>query len=392
MKSVKVVIVGGGIGGLALAGALRERGIGAEVFERAKSFGNTGSGVELTPNGIKSIDHISAELGAAVRRTGWSSDLHKGDMPIMSWDGKLLKSRGLQVFSAKWGAPAVGILRAELHRLLAEAVNRTGPATVTVHHSATVVAVESGRDSATVRLADGRTVTADVLVGADGVRSIVRATVARDAQPHYLGFTSIRGIAKRPTEYGDGFVVVGPGGHFFAEAVDADRLFWTATTKAPEGHWPAKPIEAARADLLELLGGWTHLVPDTIASSDLADLLATDVHDCPPMEHWHSGRVVLLGDAAHPIGPMLGQGANMALEDAARLADLLASERDVPAALLAYEEARSRRANKILQHSRLIAKVGHTTNPIVNRFRDLMIKTMNRDETYRDKELFSYRP
>jgi salicylate hydroxylase len=392
MKSVKVVVVGGGIGGLALAVALRRRDIEVEVFERAKSFGNTGSGVELTPNGIKSLDRIDPELGDAVRRTGWSSDLHVANMPIMSSDGKPLKSRDLRSFSAKWGAPAVGILRAELHRLLAEAVRRDGSALVAVHHRATVTAVESDGDTALARLADGTAVTADVLVGADGVRSTVRSMVAHDARPHYLGFTSVRGIAKRPAEYTDGFVVVGPGGHFFAEAVDAERLFWTATTKAREGEWPAKPIEVTRADLLELLGGWWQLVPDTIASSDLADLLATDVHDCPPMQRWHSGRVALLGDAAHPIGPMLGQGANMALEDAARLADLLASARDVPAALRAYEAARARRANKIIQHSRVVAKVGHTTNPIMNRIRDLMIKTMNRDETYRDKELFSYQP
>ncbi|MFU8852175.1 FAD-dependent oxidoreductase [Micromonospora sp. SL1-18] len=391
MRSLKVVVVGGGIGGLALAVALRRRGIGVEVFERARSFGNTGSGVELTPNGVKALDHIDPELGAAVRRTGWSSDLHRAPMPIMSADGKVLKHRELQGFAAKWGAPAVGILRAELHRLLAEAVNRPGLAPVTVHHSLAVVGVETTPDSATARLADGRTVAADVLVGADGVRSTLRATVASDAQPRFL-FASVRGIAKRPTEFSDGFVVVGPGGHFFAEAVDGERLFWTATTKAPEGHWPAKPIATTKADLLDLLGGWTHLVPDTIASSDLGDMIATDVHDCPPMERYHSGRVVLLGDAAHPIGPMLGQGANMALEDVARLADLLASGKDVPAALRAYELARTSRANKILQHSRVVAKVGHTTNPVVNRLRDLMIKTVNRDETYRDKELFSYRP
>lgn len=391
MRSLKVVVVGGGIGGLALAVALRRRGVGVEVVERARSFGNTGSGVELTPNGVKALDHIDPQLGASVRDTGWSSDRHRAHMPIMSADGKVLKSRDLRGFSAKWGAPAVGILRAELHRLLAEAVDRPGPAPVTVRHSRAVVAVESTQDSATARLADGHSMTADVLVGADGVRSTLRATVASDAQPRYL-FASVRGIAKRPTEYSDGFVVVGPGGHFFAEAVDAERLFWTATTKAPEGLWPGKPIATTKADLLEMLGGWTHLVPDTIAASELDDLVATDVHDCPPMDRYHAGRVVLLGDAAHPIGPMLGQGANMALEDAARLADLLASDRDVPAALRAYEVARTQRANKILQHSRVVAKVGHTTNPIVNRLRDLMIKTMNRDETYRDKELFSYRP
>ncbi|MFD7288595.1 FAD-dependent oxidoreductase [Streptomyces sp. NPDC059863] len=392
MKSIKVLIAGGGIGGLALAVALRERGISAEVFERAKGFGNTGSGIELTPNGVKSVDRISPRLGEAVRSAGWSSDRHASDMPIMSWDGKLLKSREVGNFPAKWGAPMIGILRADLHRILAEAVHRPGPVPVTVHHQATVVAASSAGDTATVRLTDGRTVTGDLVVGADGVRSTLRSLVAGEVPPRYLGFTSVRGISKRPAQHGDGFVFVGPGGHFFAEAFDDTRLFWTATVNAPEHSWPAKPAERAKADLLELWGEWSAPLPETVASCALEDMVVTDVHDCPPLKRWHTGRLALLGDAAHPIGPVLGQGANMALEDVASLACLL-SEHEVPTALRHYARVRSRRANKIVQHSRLIARLGHTTNPLVGRLRDALIKSMKRrEETYRDKELFSYSP
>lgn len=392
MKSIKVLIVGGGIGGLALAVALRERGISSEVFERARGFGNTGSGVELTPNGVKSVDRISPRLGEAVRRSGWSSDRHAQDMPIMSWDGKLLKSREVGNFPAKWGAPMIGILRADLHRILAEAVSRPGPAEVTVHHQAVVVGASSSGDTATVRLADGRTATGDLVVGADGVRSTLRAVVAGDVPPRYLGFTSVRGISKRPDQHGDGFVFVGPGGHFFAEAFDETRLFWTATVNAPEHSWPDKPVEQAKADLLERWGGWSAPLAETVTSCAPEDMVVTDVHDCPPLKRWHTGRIVLLGDAAHPIGPVLGQGANMALEDVASLACLLA-EHDVPAALRQYGRVRSKRANKIVQHSRLLARLGHTTNPLVGRVRDAMIKSMKRrEDTYRDKELFSYSP
>ncbi|CAM5280642.1 FAD-dependent monooxygenase [Streptomyces spiroverticillatus] len=392
MKSIKVIIVGGGIGGLALAVALRERGISSEVFERAGDFGNTGSGIELTPNGVKSVDCISPRLGEEVRASGWSSERHCQDMPIMSWDGKLLKSREVANFPAKWGAPMIGIRRADLHRILAEAVQRPGRAEVTVHHRAKVCEAYNTGDTATVLLSDGRKATGDLVVGADGVRSTLRTLVAGDVQPRYLGFTSIRGISKRPAQHGDGFVFVGPGGHFFAEAFSDTRLFWTATVNAPEHSWPRKPMEQARADLLRLWGDWSPPLAETVESCAVEDMVVTDVHDCPPLKRWHTGRLVLLGDAAHPIGPVLGQGANMALEDVASLASLLA-EHHVPAALRQYGRVRSQRANKIVQHSRLIARLGHTTNPLVGRVRDALIKSMKRrEDTYRDKELFNYNP
>ncbi|MEU8382553.1 NAD(P)/FAD-dependent oxidoreductase [Streptosporangium sp. NPDC048865] len=393
MKPIKVLIAGGGIGGLALAVALRERGVDSDVFERAKGYGNRGSGIELTPNGVKSLDHISANLGAEVRRAGWTSDRHKDVMRIMASDGRLLKSRDVQAFSSRWDVPLVGILRAELHRLLAEAAASPGPNTVTVHHDSAVASAETSGDRAILRLANGGSVTGDVVVGADGIHSTVRRAVSGAPRPRYLGFTSIRGISPRPSKYGDGFVFVGPGGHFFAEACDEGRLFWTATVNGPEDSWPAKPVAAAKADLLDLWGGWAAPLPETVESCDLSDMVVTDVHDCDPLKRWYSGRVALLGDAAHPIGPVLGQGANMALEDAARLADLLASGKPVPATLRAYERARGRRANKIVRHSRLIAKLGHTHNPVIAKVRDLAIKVVNRrDEVYRDNELFSYQP
>ncbi|MFI9154624.1 FAD-dependent oxidoreductase [Streptomyces sp. NPDC053367] len=393
MGTARVLVVGGGIGGLALAVGLRERGLDVEVFERAASFGNTGSGIELTPNGVKSLDRISPWLGARVRETGWPSTRHRDSMPILSSDGRLLKSRDLAGFPDKWGAPLVGILRAELHRLLVQAVQRPGPGgSVTVHHNARVTAADCAGEAASVRLADGRTVHGDVVVAADGVRSTLRTTVVPEARTRYL-FTSVRGIAKRPAEHSDGFVLVGPAGHFFAEAVDETRLFWTATVKAAEGSWPVKGAERAKADLLELWGDWAQPLPDTVASTDPADIVVTDVHDCAPLARWHTGRLVLLGDAAHPIGPVLGQGANMALEDAAFLSDALARARDIGTALRTYERARSRRANKIVHHSRLIARLGHTTNPVAGWIRDLVIRSLKRrEETYRDKQLFGYTP
>lgn len=390
MQPVRVLVVGGGIGGLALAVGLRDRGAEVHVFERAKTFGNTGSGVELTPNGVKALSCINARLGDEAVRSGWPSTQHRAPVPVLRSDGRLLRIRDLHGFPEKWGAPLVGLLRSELHRLLSEAADRPGPGTLTMHYDATVTAVTGANGRATVELADGCRGEGDVVIGADGVRSTVRGIVVPGSQTRYM-FTSVRGIAPRTEEYTDGFVVVGPGGHFFCEAVDARRAFWTATVKAPEGSWPAKSAQEARDDLLEMWGDWVRPMPDMVRATDPDDIVVTDVHDCSPLPTWLSGRVALLGDAAHPIGPVLGQGANMALEDAAFLAKALTTH-DVPTALRRYERDRRRRANRIIQHTRLIALLGHTTHPLAGRVRDVVVRMQRKDETYRDKELYSYMP
>lgn len=390
MRSVHALVVGGGIGGLALAVGLRDRGAEVEVFERAKSFGNTGSGVELTPNGVKSLSCINAELGGEAVRSGWPSTRHVDRIPVLRADGELLRSRDLAGFPEKWGAPLVGILRSELHRLLTEAADRPGLGKLTVHHDAAVTSVASAAGHASLQLADGRTAEGDVVIGADGVRSTVRGIVVPGSATRYM-FTSVRGIAPRTAEHTDGFVVVGPAGHFFAEAVDAERAFWTATVKAPEGSWPVKSAAAAKDDLLAMWGDWAHPMPAMLMATDPADIVVTDVHDCSPLPTWLAGRVALLGDAAHPIGPVLGQGANMALEDAAFLAKAL-TDHDVHTALRRYERSRSRRANRIIRHTRVVARLGHTTNPVAARLRDVVIRVQRGDETYRDKELYSYTP
>ena len=403
MRPLKVIIAGGGLAGLALGLGLRRHGLDAEVFERTDGFGLTGSGIVLSPNGVKALDHISPALGAELRKTGRPSNPGSRALMLTS-GGKQLAAQPFGDMVGNWGAPLVAIMRADLHRLLTATVTGdlpeagAGTGRLGVHHGTAVTGVTQDASGVTVELSDGRSVTGAVLAGADGVRSVVRAVVERAERgatrpPRYSGFTSVRGSAPRPSVHPEGFISGGRGVQFFCSPVSEERLYWVATVKAPEGSWPAKTLDTARADLRELLGSWHDPVPAMIDSCDPDDFLVTDIHDRPPLRRWSAGRVVLLGDAAHPMSPMLGQGANMALEDAACLADQLAQAASLPEAFTEYERFRVTRANKYASMSRMLGRLGHLSNPLGVAFRDTMIRLMMRGNPDKaNADLYAYRP
>jgi salicylate hydroxylase len=395
LRPLKVLIAGGGVAGLTLGLGLRRHGIDAEVFERTDGFGLVGSGLVLSPNGMKALDHVDRTLGALVRETGRPNTPQAGVL-MFTWRGRRLAAQPFGDLEGNWGAPLVAIMRADLHRLLTAAVAspaQTGAGKLTVHHGAAVTGVTQDDSSVTVALSDGRTITGDVLAGADGVRSAVRAAVLNAGPPRYTGYTSVRGSAPTPSVYPDGFITGGRGAQFFCSAVSGERLYWTCTLRAPEGQWPAKPADQALADLRERLDRWHEPIPSMIDSCDRDDFLVTDIHDRPPLTRWCTGRVILLGDAAHPMSPMLGQGANMAIEDAACLADQLARSASLPEAVTEYERIRIKRANKYARMSGMLGKLGHMSNPLGVAFRDTMIRIMMRGNPDKaNADLYAYQP
>lgn len=382
-----VIIAGGGIGGLALGIALRRHGIEAVVYERAATFGNTGSGIVLAPNGMKAIDHIDPELGAAVRRTGRPDP---GDAPsyMLTERGNVLSARPFGDLEGRWGGPLVPIMRADMHRLLVDAAAAAG---LPVYHGSAITGFTQDNDTVTACLDDGRRVSGDVLVGADGLRSAIRPGVVGDTPLVYSGMTSVRGVAPTPAAYPNGFLTTGRGAQFFAAAVSDARLYWVATFKAPEAAWTARPPEHVMIELQRVYRGWHAPIAAMLAATDAAELVVTDIHDRDPVQRWSAGRVVLLGDAVHPMTPMMGQGANMALEDAARLADLLAHSADVAPAFETYQRERAPRVAKVVKQSRMIAKMGQLSHPVAVAVRNGMMRMMLRgDADKQNAELFGY--
>ncbi|MFF9347195.1 FAD-dependent monooxygenase [Streptomyces sp. NPDC014734] len=342
-----IVVAGGGIGGLAAAAALAGRGMHVTVVERAAAVAGAGAGLMLQPNGVRALDAIGTGLGRRVRAAG--NVLAPDAIRIlMDADGTVLARERLGGGPGH-DAPHLPILRTALQdTLLKEAVGRG----VTLQLATAVVGRTDAPGAVHVHLSDDTTFTADALVAADGINSLVRHRMLGDGPPLYRGYTSVRGHAPATHLGTHSHVVNGRGVQLFVAPVGDGRLYWTAKITAEAGAWPAKGPAGALKDLTDALSHWYAPVVRTLADTDPRDVVVTDIHDRDPAPRWTDGRVTLLGDAAHPMVPALGQGANTALEDAVVLADALAGAGDVPRALLAYERDRLPRTSSVALLSR----------------------------------------
>ncbi|TCO56078.1 FAD-dependent monooxygenase [Actinocrispum wychmicini] len=343
------VVAGGGIGGLATGIILRRNGFHVTVVEQAGRLGQAGSGIMLYPNGVKALDVISPRLGRAVRAAGHVAGPAEV-RPLLTPDGAVFAADPVGRLASGFGAPQISLLRsALLGALLREAWAlglgvRSGVA-VDDH-------VDDG-DQVKVVLADGQVLVADLLVGADGIHSGVRERTLADGPPRYRGFTTVRCRTRAPAEFPSGFVVKGPGLDIFAAPVGGGDLYWTAKIMAAAGVWPAMTPADAFAELVTLVADWDTTLAGVIRGTDIREgIVVTDIRDRDPVADWSRGLVTLLGDAAHPMTPALGQGAGMAFEDAVVLTAALLAQPDTSAALAAYPEERAARIADVVQLSR----------------------------------------
>ncbi|GAA2268370.1 hypothetical protein GCM10010415_37460 [Streptomyces atrovirens] len=343
-----VFIAGGGIGGLAAAAGLAARGFDVTVIERAATLREGGSGLMIQPNGLRAADALGAGVGARVRATGHATAPDEVRV-LMDARGTVLAEEPVGAADGPVGGPPMPVLRSALHRVLLDEAVTAGAAL----RMATTVEDYTGHDDhVTVRFSDGTAATCQALIGADGIHSAVRRRMLGDGPPVYRGYTSVRGRTRGSVLGQRGHVVNGRGIQLFVAPVGDDTLYWTAKITAAEGEWPAKGPEEARRALLAALEGWYPPVVDLVRAADPGDVVVTDIHDREPAARWTDHRVALLGDAAHPMVPALGQGANMALEDAAVLADRLGAHDRIPTALAAYARERMDRTAAVVLSSR----------------------------------------
>jgi 2-polyprenyl-6-methoxyphenol hydroxylase-like FAD-dependent oxidoreductase len=351
-----VAIVGGGIGGLVLALALRERGIGCDVYEQADELREIGAAVALSANGTRElrrlglgepVEAVSDVPSALVIRRGITGEVI-ADHPI-GRDG---------TYEATFGAPYYGVHRVALLMALGERLSGER-----LNLGRRCVGVEESPAGAELHFADGGSAAADLVVGADGVHSVIRPHVAGQVRGRFSGTVGYRGLVpveKLPTLPDPTPLQfwAGPGRHLLHYSIDGGQTInFLAVVRVPEWTNEAWMEPCAVSDAVEAFAGWHPAVTEMVGATDVGARWA--LHDLAPLERWHTGRVVLIGDAAHGMVPHQGQGANQTIEDAIVLADAVSATGDHASALARYAERRRKRTARVQRWSRRAADLMH---------------------------------
>ncbi|TVT52481.1 monooxygenase [Amycolatopsis rhizosphaerae] len=375
------IVAGAGIGGLATAVALMGRGWQVRVLERAAEFGEVGAGLSVWPNGIRALDALG--LGERVRDLG-IADIQAG---IRDPSGRWLSRIDAAEFARRHGPPVM-IHRARLAEVLLAAVPRSslvpGAAVRHVRPRGSQLEIEY----------DGGVERADLLVGADGIRSTVRRAVWPHAPgPRYAGYTAWRTVVDLGTPLREGGETWGRGQRIgFAPLCDG-RVYVFAVAGVPEG---GRSGGGELAELRRRFGGWHDPVPRLLEAAADEAVLRHDIYELPPLPSFVEGRVALVGDAAHAMTPNLGQGANQALEDAVTLAALLDTVPGVPgvpAALVAYHRIRRPRTRRIAARSRQLGRVAQWRSAPAVALRDRALRLAPQWSLFRSlAPVVSWRP
>jgi 2-polyprenyl-6-methoxyphenol hydroxylase-like FAD-dependent oxidoreductase len=279
------------------------------------------------------------------------------------------------------GVPSAAVHRADLQELLLRRLGRQN-----VRLGAECSGFEQDDEGVDVLFADGSRERGDLLIGADGLRSTVRAALFGPEEPRYAGYTAWRAVVRPGRSllpWGSAFESWGRGARFGCARIGGGRVHWFATKNAPEGERDGLPGSPSgpKASLTELFGGWHHPVPALIAETDEGAIRRDDIYDREPLAaSWGRGRVTLLGDAAHPSTPNLGQGACQAIEDAGALSRCLGGTGNttapdgVASALRRYEDLRRERTAWIVRRSRAIGRIGQMENALLCGLRNAALK------------------
>lgn len=355
VSSRPITIIGAGIGGLAAALSLQRQGFRVTVYERSTELSELGAGTIITPNAMHGLDFLG--VGASIRKPANLA----GNLEFRHYKtGRLLRQRIATDIAAKYGAPVCQVHRADLHYALSTAVLANDPGCLRLDHA--LVDLSQGDDRVVARFANGAVADGEALIGCDGVRSVVREKIHGAEPVTYVGQVAFRAIVTldqlpRDVSLQARCVYIGPDRMFMHYGL-RNRSLMNIVAIAKQSEWQREHW-ATCADVSEL----SYLYRDfhsrvlaMIASIKSDALVKWGLHDREPLSCWTVGRVSLLGDAAHPFTPFLGQGACMAIEDGVVLGRCFAKARDPNRALKLYEAARKARANAAQLRSRERAK------------------------------------
>jgi salicylate hydroxylase len=352
-----ILVVGGGLGGLTAALALAKNGRTVRVLEGAPEFGAIGYGIQFGPNVFHALDRIGLSADVIAK-----SDAPPAVVMFDALNGKEVTHVATgAAFRSRFKYPYIVIHRVDLHNAMLDACRRES--LITLVPEAMAARFEDRGDGVMVTTQDGRSFQGAALVGADGIRSRTRAHLFADGDPlpnGFMGFRTIVPIGDLTADVQRDIVALwgGPGFHIVHYPLRHGTLFNIVAVFRRSAHSERGDVAAYRAELEQAYRNAHPTMKALLAMLDLGRRQA--VGDRDPIRHWHKGRVVLLGDAAHPTLQSLAQGACMAIEDGVCLADCIeAADGDYGEAFKRYESLRSLRTARVTLESRYIWDVYH---------------------------------
>jgi len=369
---MKIAIVGGGIGGLTAALALSQNPYDITVFERSAGIREIGAGVQISPNAGRLLHSLG--LGAAYSEI--SVNPHR--VVLRRWeDDSIIRATDLdESFISQHQVPLANVARNELVDIIGNAV--AARANVTLKFSTHVVAVEPGESSSVVLFSDGSSQTFDIVIGADGIHSVVRPCVGGVDKPRFSGSAAYRALVPRSAVEDLPIDVtnrMGPDRHVVSYFIGRNRSHLNLVCISPEDSWESESWteQGTMEDLYSRFEGWSFDFLSLLGRVE-EPVFRWALYDREPLEQWGIGTTTLLGDACHPMLPFMAQGSCQAIEDAVVLARCLSdvSTSDAVSALRRYEDARQGRTAQVQTSSLMNRDLFHMVDGQEQRDRDMI--------------------
>ncbi len=368
---MKILVAGGGIGGLAAAIALAQRQFEVEVIEQQAEPREVGAGIAIGPNGARILTSLGIDPALApLKHSQRGVRLRRGKSGRIIVQGTIDPS-----FEARFGARPYNLHRGDLRRVLMDAARAC--ATIKIHLGHRVASIAQEPNRVSVETEPGMRLTGDALIGADGIHSVVRRTIAGPDAPRFSGEVVWRGLVRRahlPTESGTEFMTIwcGTDRHFLQYLVrGGDLLNIGGFVESEEWMSESWTEPGRKEDLARLFATFHPTVREIIDAAD--ECFVQAIYERTPLVAWFNGRTALLGDACHAMPPHMGQGAGMALEDAIVLARMIAEhQQDLVGAFASYQAKRADRVKRVVAAVRSMGRIYN----VGNRLRGVALHTM----------------
>lgn len=364
MKDIQIAIIGAGIGGMTAAVTLAQKGFKVKVFEQAPELSEVGAGLTVTPNATKGLIYLG--LGEAMNKIGMAHDL-QGVRHYQTKEIIVPLKRGKHMLE-KYGAYQFQVHRADIHDILIESLEKHSPGCVSIDHQ--LVGIDQKSDRVKLIFNNQAEYECDFVIGADGTRSAVRKSILGNDEPEFSGYVAWRGVV--PTDGLDesdfdecgSCAFISPGRVFarylIRDAKEYNYVAFLATDEWAEEGWS---IPSKVETVLETFSDYNQQVKNIISATPPEGCYKWGIFTRQPIGTWSSERVTLLGDAAHPLEPFMGQGASMAIEDGVVLGRIIEDASGFSEIIERYETARIERSHFVTEHSKKAGQRFTGNNP-----------------------------